>query len=356
MDWKITLLKKSGLFIFLVVSIVFSFSTLISRQERSVVIIMLVILGLLIFFTILARLLQAKKISMADEITVRTKTWWWMIAILMLAMSVDRLISFIFLSFTCFLALKEYFSLSFGSQNSTNRFDRDRWVMYFCYLAIIINTYYAYIKWYATYIITIPVYTFLLIPIIFVLQNRTKDAIKSLGLFSVGIMFFAFNLGHSLFMINLGPMILLYCFSLTEFRDLLAFWIGKCLQKFTPKNHDTLLYKLLNLKIAPEVNPRKTWITGLSTALVISFVSLLFVPLMPPFPAGTMSYFFAWEMGLLIGSLGLMGDLVFSMIKRDLGIKDSGDILPGHGGVIDRVNSLVFTIPITFHMFNWLYF
>lgn len=345
-------MKDIARYIILALIIVLSLCLLAFKRNYSMLIIMGVILGLLILFSIVALILAKKGSPMAKEITDRTVTWWWMIAVFMMAVSTYRVISFAFMSFLCFLALREYFSLLPASEtgDAKNLSIKDRLPVLLCYLAILITAYLAYIRWFGFYIIIVPVYTFLLIPIIFVLQNRTEGAVRSLGLISIGLMFFVFNLGHSLFMVNMGAMVLLYCFSLTEARDLLSYWVGKGLSKLP----DSGFSRALNIKIAESVSPKKTWGAGLVVALIIAGMSMFFVPIMPRFPHGSMSYSFAFILGLVIGLMGLMGDLVFSMIKRDIGIKDSGTLLPGHGGIIDRVDSLIFTIPITFHLINWL--
>jgi phosphatidate cytidylyltransferase len=267
-------------------------------------------------------------------------------------------VSFTFLGFLCFASLREYFSMLPMQENSEGLqlSFQDRLPVFFCYLSIPLVIYLAYIEWYNLFIILVPVYLFLLIPILLIFQNRTKGTLKSLGIISLGCMFFLHNLGHCLFMINMSSMVLLFCFTLTEIRDLLSFWIGKWQAKIADRTGSARLKQILEKRIAPEVSPKKTWSAGIMSALLMSLIALTLVPLMPEFPEGRMSYAYGAVIGFMIGFLGLFGDLVFSMVKRDIGVKDSGSILPGHGGIIDRVDSLVFTIPITFHLIRWAYF
>ena len=345
-------------FILLTIFIGASFWMLNRKGDLSMVIIMGSVVAILLVFTIIWRIMEAKKSSMAQEIKDRTITWWWMVAVFMVAMSTHRIISFIFLGFLCFSSLREYFSMipMCETHHAKTLSFHDRTSVFLSFLAIPVTMWVAYIAWYELFIIIVPVYLVLLVPIVFVIQDRAEGSIKSLGIIYLGLMLFVYNLGHCLFMINIGPMLLMFCFVLTEARDVLSFWTGKAFAGIATRIGDGPAKSILELKIAKRVSPQKTWMAGLVAAFMVSALALVFVPIIPPFEQGALSYPYAAFVGFLIGILGLFGDLVFSMIKRDMGIKDSGNLLPGHGGIIDRVDSLVFTIPITFHLIYWMYF
>ncbi len=331
---------------------------LYKNGDVSMLALMGVIVGLLLFFSMVWRVMQWRESLMAEEIRDRTLTWWWMVAVFLLALSTHKIVSFVFLGFLCFAALREYFSmLSMADTNDKAELSfADRLPVFFCYAAIPVVIYVCYIEWYNLFVILIPVYLFLLMPILLILQNRAKGTMKSLGVLSLGLMFFVHNLGHCLFMINMGAIVLLFCFTLTEVRDLLSFWVGKGLAVLAEKMADSQVKRALELRIAPDVSPKKTWSAGILSALIIAALALLFVPILPVFPDGRITYLYCAFVGFSIGILGLFGDLAFSMVKRDAGVKDSGTALPGHGGIIDRVDSLVFTIPVTFHLIYWAYF
>lgn len=101
-------------------------------------------------------------------------------------------------------------------------------------------------------------------------------------------------------------------------------------------------------KVVPKVSPGKT-LEGLVGGVITTMIaSLIIGPLLTPLNTSQ-----ALLAGLLIGISGFCGDVVMSAIKRDIGVKDSGKLLPGHGGLLDRIDSLIFTAPVFFYFIRY---
>ncbi len=297
---------------------------------------MLVILGLLIIGSI-SRLLLAKSKPDKDhtELRQRTQSWWWMIAILFLCISVNTGTAIVLFGFISFLALKEFFSI-------VPTRHADRRVIFWAYLSIPIQYYLVSISWYGLFIIFIPLYIFLFLPMRMVLIGETKGFIQSAGIIHWAVMLTVFCLSHIAYLLvlpvknagagNIG--LVIFLLFMTQFNDVSQYIWGKMLGKH---------------KIIPKVSPNKTWegfIGGVITITVVSgFVGPKLTPL--PFELSLLS-------GLLISISGFIGDVVISSIKRDLEIKDSGSLIPGHGGILDRFDSLIFTSPLFFHYIYFL--
>jgi phosphatidate cytidylyltransferase len=105
-------------------------------------------------------------------------------------------------------------------------------------------------------------------------------------------------------------------------------------------------------RLAPQISPGKTWegfIGGILGAIVISLLFTLIPALRLP-----ISYGGAIILGVLISIMGQLGDLVESLLKRNMGVKDSGRLMPGHGGVLDRMDSIVFAGVVVYYYVIWV--
>lgn len=297
------------------------------------------ILGILVLATALIYGLRLLKPGRDyRELTARVKSWWVMFAIFALAISFNRLVSIIFFGFLSFLALKEYFSLI-----PTRRTDRR--VLFWAYLTIPFQFYWVAIGWYGMFIIFIPVYAFLLIPMRMVLIGNTRNFLRAAATIQWGLMLMVFCLSHLAFLLALpasgnpgsgGAGLVLYLVFLTQFNDVAQYVWGKLLGRH---------------KAVPEVSPKKT-IEGLVGGLVTTtFLAWLLAGWLTP-----LTSIQALAAGLLIGLAGFVGDVTISALKRDLGVKDSGQMIPGHGGILDRVDSLVYAAPLFFHFIYYLHY
>jgi phosphatidate cytidylyltransferase len=272
------------------------------------------------------------------ELSQRIRSWWVMVVIFTLAIVLNRSISLLFFAFVSFLALKEYLSLI-----PTRRADRR--VLFWAYLTIPIQYLWVGMEWYGMFIIFIPVYAFLFLPLRMMLMGETRDFLRAAGTLHWGLMTMVFSISHVAFLLVLpaqnhptvsGAALVLYLVFLTQFNDVAQYTWGKALGRH---------------KIVPAVSPKKTWegfAGGVATTVLCAFV---LGPWLTP-----LTHLQALAAGLLIGVGGFVGDVIISAVKRDIGVKDSGSLLPGHGGILDRIDSLTYTAPLFFHFVYYLHY
>ncbi len=297
------------------------------------------ILGILVLATVIVSVL-AKRNPERDlsELKSRVKSWWVMATVFAVAMSLSRTVSLGFFAFLSFLALKEYLSVI-----PTRRADRR--VLFWVYLAVPVQYLWAGYSWYEMFIIFIPVYAFLFVPVRMLLIGETKGYLTAVGTLHWGLMTTVFSLSHLAYMLVLprteaapvgGPGLALYLVVLTQLNDVAQYVWGKSFGKH---------------KVAPTVSPGKTAEGLLGGVLTTMGLAVLLAPLLTP-----LEPLEALTAGFIIGVAGFFGDLSISAIKRDLGRKDSSDLIPGHGGILDRIDSISYTAPLFFHFMWWLHY
>jgi phosphatidate cytidylyltransferase len=299
----------------------------------------LVVLGVLLVGTVaVAGLRRSKPERDFSELAARVRAWWIMAAIFFAAIVVSNRISLVFFALMSFWAMKEYVTLL-----KTRPADHHALVLTFLaipiqYLWIALNP-----PWYGMFIIFIPVYMLLSLPVRMVLSKETKGFVESASQIQWGLMIFVFGLSHLAFLLTLpitgnsaanGRTLVLFLVFVVEMSDVLQYIWGKTLGRH---------------KIIPTVSPNKTWegfVGGIATAMVLS----LAIRFLTPF-----SIIETLWVSLLITVAGFFGGAVMSAAKRDFGVKDFGSVIPGHGGMLDRVDSLCYAAPIFFHYVRYFY-
>lgn len=294
------------------------------------------ILALLVLATIVVRVLKTRSPDGDfSELGARIKTWWFMVVVFALALALGRTVSLVFFAFLSFLALKEYLSLI-----PTRRTDRR--VLFWAYLAIPMHYSWIAQEWYGMFIVFVPVYVFLFLHLRMILTGRTEGFLRAIGTLHWGLMITVFLPSHAVYLLVLespgpdakpGAGLLLFLVCLTQLGDIGQYTFGKLFGK---------------RRITP-VSPKKTWGGFAGGVATVTLLSVVLAPWLTPLKTTQ-----ALVAGLLIGCGGLVGDLIVSAIKRDLGIKDTGQLLPGHGGLLDRIDSLTVTAPLFFHYVYWL--
>jgi phosphatidate cytidylyltransferase len=262
--------------------------------------------GVLILATAIGGALKARAGSerspTIDNLNARVKAWWIMAALLGAAIVIGKAAVIVLYALASFFALREFLTLT-----DTRRGDHYALLAAF-FVALPVQYWLVWTEWYGLFAIFIPVYGFLLMPVIAALRQDTLD-IPGFG----------------------GKQVLLVAFLIivVQGSDVLQYVFGKLFGK---------------RKVAPLLSPSKTWeglIGGVASATLLGAVLFWITPFSPLQAAG---------MAFVICMMGFFGGLVMSGIKRDRGVKDWGRMISGHGGVLDRIDSILFSAPIFFHL------
>src|SRR5438093_2660599 len=297
----------------------------------------LIVLGVLVVASLAVPLLRRiRPRSATSELVARVRAWWVMAALFFGAIAVSDVVSLVLFAFMSYWAMKEYVTL-LPTRAADHR------TLFLAFLAIPVQYYWVGIGWYGMFIIFIPVYMFLFLPIRQVLSKETAGFVASTAQIQWGLMAFVFCLSHMAFLLRLrapagsmanGRTLLLFLVFMVEMSDVLQYVWGKTLGRH---------------KIIPAVSPNKTWEGFLGGILTTSLVSLLVRFLTPFTPLETIG------VALLLTVAGFFGGAVMSAVKRDFGVKDFGGLIPGHGGMLDRVDSLCYAGPVFFHFVRYFH-
>ena len=271
-----------------------------------------------------------------ENINARIYSWWVMVSVVSVAILAGRIGAVILFALVSFFALREFVTLT-----PTRRGDH-RTLFYGFFVSIPLQYYLIAIDWYGLFSILIPVYAFLYVPTRSALSGDTENFLVRIAVIQWGLMVCVYCVSHApaLLMLDIpgyqgqNAKLLLYLILVVELSDVLQYVWGKLCGRHA---------------IAPTVSPQKTvegFVGGVVSATAIG-TALWWLTPFRPWQAAAMS--------LVITLMGFAGGLTMSAIKRDRGVKDFGAAIAGHGGILDRIDSLCFAGPVFFHLTRYFF-
>ena len=271
-----------------------------------------------------------------DNINARIRAWWVMALIFVVAVTTGPAVSILLFTLISFLALREFVTLV-----PTKPADH-RALFWSFFIVTPIQYFLIWIEWYGLFSILIPVYISIFIAIRTALAGDTDRFLERTATNQWGLMICVYFISYvpALLMLRVpgyereAAKLMFFLVLVVQLSDVLQYVWGKSIGK---------------RPIAPSLSPNKTWeglIGGVACATLVAAVVWWATPFSPLGAAA---------MGLTITMMGVAGGLIMSGIKRDRGVKDYGAFIHGHGGVLDRIDSLCFAAPVFFHLTRYFY-
>jgi phosphatidate cytidylyltransferase len=269
--------------------------------------------------------------TVVENLNQRVFAWWVIVALMGVAFLFGKTGVIVLFAFASFAALREFLTLTYTRRS-------DHWALVAAFfIGIPVQYYLVWIEWYGLYSIFLPVYGFLMLPVFSALRGDTTHFLARIAAIQWGLMICVFCVSHIPALLTLDipgfadKQLLLVAFLVVVVQgsDVLQYVFGKLLGRH---------------KVAPSLSPSKTWeglLGGVASATALGAGLWWLTPFSPSAAAG---------LALVACIMGFLGGLVFSAIKRDRGVKDWGRMIEGHGGMLDRLDSVIFAAPIFFHL------
>jgi phosphatidate cytidylyltransferase len=280
-------------------------------------------LGILTVASVIGWVLKARITSeggrkVVDNLVSRTNAWWVMAAVFGGALAIGKLAPVFLFAFTSFLALREFITLT-----PTRRGDHRS--LFWAFFVILPLQYWTLAsEWYGLFSILIAI------------AGDTEHFLERTAKIQWGLMIAVYSVSHAPALVTLleipgytgNAKLLFFLVFVAQISDVLQYVWGKLCGRHP---------------IAPKLSPNKTieGFVGGSLSAIAAGTALWWATPFTPLQAAGMS--------AVIVLMGFFGGLVMSAIKRDRGVKDYGETIPGHGGVLDRIDSLCFAAPVFFH-------
>ncbi len=268
---------------------------------------------------------------LAVDVVARVRAWWWMAGIGLAVLLGGAVATTVFFGLLSFLALREFITLA-----PTRRADHH--TLFWGFFVLVPLQYFLVgIGWYGMFAIFIPVWSFIFIAIRSTLTGDATNYLERAAKIQWGMMLCVYCLSHlpALLMLEIPGFagrqaeLILWLLLVVQLSDVLQYVWGKALGRH---------------KVAPHLSPNKTWEGLLGGAASASGIGAALWWLTPFTP------WQAFAMAIGATALGFASGVVMSAVKRDAGVKNFGNLIPGHGGILDRVDSLIFSAPVVFHL------
>jgi phosphatidate cytidylyltransferase len=295
----------------------------------------LLVIASLIGFVLARRASTESAKATMTNLNARTNAWWLMVAVFAGALAIGPMGATVLFGLCSFMALREFITLT-----PTKPGDH-RTLFWVFFIITPLHYWFLASQWYGMFVILIPVYAFLLVPLRTAMAGDCERFLERTAKIQWGLMVCVYCISYTpaiLLLLKIpgyegqNAKLLFWFVAVVELSDVMQYVWGKTCGKH---------------KIAPTVSPGKTWeglLGGGATTVGLGTALWWATPFSPLQAAG---------MSAIIVFMGFAGGLVMSAIKRDRGVKDWGTAIGGHGGFMDRMDSLSFAAPVFFHVVRY---